>query len=107
MMTEQCTEDTIIVHLPPEQEMRDKLQSVMEIVSAGDSCNVVIDFSGVDIVTSSSLSKLLRLRKLLADRGCRLVLCGLAASTKGIFTLTGLDRVFEFADDKSAVLISA
>ncbi len=69
-------------------------------------CDVVIDFSGVDIITSSSLSKLLNLRKMLSDSGHKLVLCGVAPATKGIFMITGLDGNFEFADDKSEVLAS-
>jgi len=106
MPIESCTEDTIVVDLPAEQEMRTELESLMETVSLRGHCDVVIDFSRVDIVTSSSFCRLLKLRTLLVNRGRRLVLCGLAVNTKGIFTVTGLDRVFEFADGKSAVLKS-
>jgi len=106
MPIESCTEDTIVVDLPAEQEMRTELESLIETVSLRGRCDVVIDFSRVDIVTSSSFCRLLKLRKLLADRGHRLVLCGLAANTKGIFAMIGLDRVFEFVDDKSAALKS-
>ncbi|MHC4913194.1 MAG: STAS domain-containing protein [Planctomycetota bacterium] len=69
-------------------------------------CDVVVDFSNVDIVTSSSLSKLLKLRKLLADCGHRLVFCNVAAATRGIFTVTGLDGIFELAEDKFVALAS-
>ena len=106
MPTESCTEDTIVVDLPPEQEMRTELESLMETVSLRGHCDVVINFSRVDIVTSSSFCRLLKLRTLLADHGHRLVLCCLEANTKGIFAMIGLDRVFEFVDDKSAALKS-
>ncbi|GAF99815.1 unnamed protein product, partial [marine sediment metagenome] len=59
-------ENVVLVDLPQEPEMADELISVTEIVRDRDGCNVVIDFSSVDIVTSSSLSKLLKLRKVLA-----------------------------------------
>lgn len=95
---------TIAVSLRPEPEMRTDLESILERVSCGLHRDVVVDFSSVDIVTSSSLSRLLRLRRLLIDRGHRLVLCGLAANTKSIFAITALDKVFEFADDTSAAL---
>ncbi len=68
--------------------------------------DMVVDFSSVDIVTSSSLSKLLKLRKLTGDCGHRLVFCSVAPATKGIFTVTGLDGVFELADDKFVALAS-
>lgn len=97
------SENTIIVDLSREPEMRDELEAVMEMVRDRGDCDVVIDFSGVDIVTSSSLSRLLKLRKMLSDRGHKLVLCSVASATKGIFMITGLDSNFEFADDKSVV----
>ena len=53
------SEDILLVDLPQEPEMGDELKTVIaEFRDRGD-CDVVIDFSNVDIVTSSSLSKLL------------------------------------------------
>ena len=86
--------------------MGEELKSVTGIVRDRGNCDVVIDFSEVDIVTSSSLSKLLKLRKLLTDCGHKLVFCNVAAATKGIFTVTGLDGIFELADDKFIALAS-
>jgi anti-anti-sigma factor len=100
------SEDVILVDLPQEPGMGEELKTVTEIVRDRGNCDVVIDFSSVDIVTSSSLSKLLKLRKLLADCGHRLIFCNVAAATKGIFTVTGLDGVFEIADDKFVALAS-
>jgi anti-anti-sigma factor len=98
------SDDIILVDLPSEPEMGDELKTVTEMVRDRGDCEVVIDFSNVDIITSSSISKLLKLRKLLADCGHRLVFCSVAAATKGIFTVTGLDGIFEFADDKFVAL---
>ena len=100
------SDDIILVDLPQEPEMADELKTVIEMVRDRGNCDVVIDFSSVDIVTSSSLSKLLKLRKLLADCAHRLVFCNVAAATKGIFTVTGLDGVFEIVDDKFVALAS-
>ena len=98
------SENIVLVDLPQEPQMVDELKTVTEIVRDRGDCDVVLDFSSVDIVTSSSLSKLLKLRKLLADCGHRLVFCGVAAATKGIFTITGLDGIFELVDDKFVAL---
>jgi anti-anti-sigma factor len=100
------SEDIILVDLPQEPDMGEELKSVTEISRDRGDCDVVVDFSNVDIVTSSSLSKLLKLRKLLADCGHRLVFCNVAAATRGIFTVTGLDGIFELAEDKFVALAS-
>jgi anti-anti-sigma factor len=100
------SEDVILVDLPQEPEMGDELKTVTEMVRDRGNCEVVIDFSSVDIITSSSLSKLLKLRKLLGDCGHRLIFCNVAAATKGIFTVTGLDGIFEIVDDKFVALAS-
>ena len=100
------SEDVILVDLPQEPQMGDELKTATGIVRDRGDCDVVIDFSNVDIITSSSLSKLLKLRKMLADCGHRLLLCNVAAATRGIFTVTGLDGIFEMADDKFVALAS-
>jgi len=98
------SEDVILVDLPQEPETGDELATVTDMVRDRGNCDTVIDFSNVDIITSSSLSKLLKLRKLLVDCGHRLVFCSVAPATKGIFTVTGLDGIFEIVDDKFVAL---
>ena len=98
------SENIILVDLPAEPQLSDELKTATGMVRDRGDCDVVVDFSDVDIVTSSSLSAMLKLRKLLADCGRRLVFCGVAAATKGVFTLTGLDGIFELVDDKFVAL---
>jgi anti-anti-sigma factor len=100
------SDDILLVDLPQEPGMGDELKTVTEMVRDRGDCDVVIDFSEVDIVTSSSLSKLLKLRKLLTDCGHRLIFCNVAPATRGIFTVTGLDGIFDLADDKFVALAS-
>ena len=104
MAIETSQDNLIVVDLPKEPETSDELKKVIECVRDRRDCNVIIDFSGVDIVVSSSLSELLELRKLVADCEQRLICCAVATPTKGIFTVTGIEAVFEFADDRSAAL---
>ena len=104
MSIQNWSEDIILVDLPQEPQMAEELKMVSEVTRDRGDCDVVMDFSEVDIVTSSSLSKLLRLRKLLADCGHRLVFCNVAPATKGVFAVTGLDGVFELVDDKFVAL---
>ena len=94
----------ILVELPDEPETSKALESVIRRVLDRDDCDVVVDFSKVTIVTSRSLAPLLSLRELLRYHGKRLLLCGLSCSTKGVFSVTALNGVFEFRNDKENAL---
>ena len=104
MGIENLTENVVYVSLPAEPELGGELDKVSQIASEQGGCNMVVDFSDVDIITSPNLSVLLKLRKQLDNNSKRLICCSVSAMTKGIFTITGLETVFEFADDKSAAL---
>lgn len=98
------SEDVIVVDLPVEPQLNDELRAATEVVRDRGNCDVVVDFSEVDIVTSSSISALLKLQKLLTDCSCKLILCNVAPATKSIFSVTGIEEIFEFADDKFMAL---
>jgi len=105
MGVQNLPEDILLVDLPlKEPQIANELKSVNETMSNNGNCNVIIDFSGVEIITSSSISNLIILLKLLQERGRQLILCNVAVVTKCIFTVAGLDKVFDFADDRSAAL---
>jgi anti-anti-sigma factor len=104
MGIDHSSQGILTVDLPGEPEMGNELEKVNEIAREEADCDVVIDFSSVDIITSSNIAKLLKLKKLLDGFGHRLVLCSLISATKQIFKLAGLDQVLEFADYKSAAL---
>jgi len=95
----------IVVTLPVESEvMVRELKNVNQMVSSGDGCDVVIDFSNVKILNSSSISNLMILRELLHERGRQLILCSVSPSIMSVFTVADLDKVFEFVDDKQTAL---
>ena len=98
------SEEIILVDLPPEPDMADELKAVTEMARDRGDCDVIVDFSSVDIVTSSSISAFLRLNKLLTDCEHRLVFCNVAAATRKVFAITGLEEIFEFVDDKFVAL---
>jgi anti-anti-sigma factor len=97
-------EDVILVELPQKLAKHEVLQSVIDVVRSRCGCDVVVDFSNVDVVGSPTFSRLLELRSLLRRSGHKLVLCGVAPATKGVFAVSQLDRLFDFVDDKSAAL---
>ncbi|MDD5327128.1 MAG: STAS domain-containing protein [Phycisphaerae bacterium] len=105
MGIQNLSEDVLFVDLPfREPQIGDELKNLNEIVITKDECDVVIDFSRVEVITSSDISNLLTLRSLLRETGRQLILCSVSVMTKGIFTVAGLDAVFEFAEDKHAAL---
>lgn len=100
------SDDVVVVDLPVEPQLNDELCATSEIVRDRGDCDVVVDFSQVDIITSSSISALLKLQKLLTDCRCKLVLCNVAPATRSIFSVTGIDEIFEFSEDKFLALAS-
>lgn len=97
---EKLTEDVVYVVLPPEPRIREKLKDLNEKVSRNCDFNVVLDFSYIEVLTSTTISNLITLQNWLNKRGYKLVLCKVAVVTKGIFDVAGLDKVFKFASDK-------
>jgi anti-anti-sigma factor len=105
MGIQNLSEDIVLVELPfKEPQIADELKAVNEIASNKPDLDVIIDFSKVEIVTSSSIGNLIILRNLLHERGRRLMLCNVAPMTKCIFVVAGLKDIFEFVDDKSTAL---
>ena len=105
MGTQNLSEDVILVELPfKEPQIAGELKTVNEIVNGKPDLDVIIDFSKVEIMTSSSIGNLIILRNLLHERGRRLILCNMATITKCIFVVAGLKDIFDFVDDKSAAL---
>lgn len=98
------SENVLLVTVAPEPDMCEELKTVTEVVRQRKKCSVVMDFSDVDIVTSSSLAQLLRMQKTLDDINQQFVVCGVSKRTKSIFEVTGLDKVFEFVEDKFTAL---
>ncbi len=100
------SESVILVNLAPEPYMGEELETTIAMVAEHPEKNVVIDFAEVQIVTSSSIAKLLKLRKLLFDNDRRLILSSVQPKTQSIFNLTGLDSVFQFLDNQVVALAS-
>ena len=102
MAIQNYSDNIILVELPPEPDVRAELDKVMEIVHQRTDCDVLIDFSRVDMMVSLSLSGFIQLHKLLAASGRRFIFFNASSLTKDIFKVTCLDGIFEFANDLSA-----
>lgn len=99
------SKDVLLVELPSQSpQIAHELKAVNEAISKKDNRDVIIDFTGVEIINSANISNLLILYNLLQKSGHRLVLCNVATVTKCIFVVAGLNEVFEFADDIPSAL---
>ncbi|MHC4116475.1 MAG: STAS domain-containing protein [Planctomycetota bacterium] len=97
------SEDIMLVDLPSDELKRaEELKAVNEVVSNNSDSNVIMDFSGVEIINSWNVSNLLILQNMLAESGHQLILCAVRAVTKCIFVVAGLGDVFTFADNRRA-----
>ena len=104
MSIENWSEEIMLVDLVKEPDMGNELQTVIGLVTSESKFNVVVDFSEVNIVSSSSIAKLLKLRKVLKEGGNHLVISSVTPSTMRIFDITGLNSVFDFVEDKFVAL---
>ena len=104
MGVQNWSDNIILVNLGQEPQIGEELQITIEMVSEKGGCDVVVDFAEVGIITSSSIAKLLRLRKATADHGRQMVLSSVKPQTKGVFAVTDLDNVFDFVDDQFVAL---
>jgi anti-anti-sigma factor len=106
MSIERWSDNIVLVNLAKEPQLGEELQMVTAIIADENDCDVVVDFSDIEILTSSSIAKMLKLRKIIRDAGRNLLLSAVSRRTKEVFVITGIDSVFNFVDDKTLALAS-
>jgi anti-anti-sigma factor len=104
MTVKKLSEDVLLVTLSTSAKISDNLKAVNNIVAERKDCDVIVDFTGVQIITSANISDLIILHQFLRASGRRLILCNVSFLTKCVFRVTGLGDVFNFTVDKYAAL---
>jgi anti-anti-sigma regulatory factor len=104
MTIRQIADGILAVFLPREPELAHELEALNEMVSNRTDVDVIIDFSLVEIVTSSGLSNLITLQSWLHGCGHRLILHNVGFMIRCCLRTAGLTEVLEFAEDKSDAL---
>ncbi len=92
--------DVLLVTLPKGSHLDDEIETVNGIVSEDCEHDVIIDFSRVEMLTSESICSLMILNKYLSGFGHQLVLYSVPSEIQHIFSRTGLEVLFTFADDE-------
>ena len=99
------SETIVIAELQDEPSLSEDLSALAaRFEQDGDHRDVVLDLAEVNYLTSSNIAALLRLRRLVISNECRMKVTGCTNSVWGIFLTTGLDKVFDFVDDKLMAL---
>jgi anti-sigma B factor antagonist len=76
------------------------------LADAQNRRKLVLDFSNVKFLSSQALGILITFQKKVAAIQGTLVLCGLRPELMKIFTITSLDRLFQFFPEDAAALKS-
>ncbi|MEO1236767.1 MAG: STAS domain-containing protein [Planctomycetota bacterium] len=72
--------------------------------SAETPPHVVFDLSGIEVLNSSNLSQMLKVRKLATDAGRQVRIAAPTNAVWTVFLTTGLDQVFSFSQDTTTAL---
>jgi anti-anti-sigma regulatory factor len=105
MSLHHLSDNLILVTVPREPLLTRKLASVNEVMAInGGDADVILDFSQVNWVSSSSLSNLILLNKWLEDNSRRLVLFGVSFETKCIIRTVGLGDMFLMGASRRAAV---
>ena len=76
---------------------------VLSMIGEGTGARIALDLTDVGFLDSSSLGMLVTLLKRIKERDGDLRLVGVTGSPMKVFTLTGLDRVFEISATPDAL----
>ena len=104
MTIENWSEDVVIVNLAPGTDVSGELERGIGIARKRGDCDVLVDLAEVEVLNSSHMASLLRLRTFLQTCGHRLILCNVNPLTKGVLSATGLETAFEIRDDRAEAM---
>lgn len=107
MPIQNWSDSILVVDLADDPAYTDDLNALFDTVSEQPKVDVLLNFSNVSFLNSSNIAKLLKLRKTLCvSHRRKLKLCGINTHVWGVFLTTGLDKIFDFADDVASGLAS-
>jgi len=79
------------------EELGDELFALVE---ADHLKNLLLNFTGVEFLSSAALNKLIILDKKVKSSGGKLVLCDLRQEIKEVFAITRLDQLFSISNSE-------
>ena len=79
-------------------------EELYDLVDSKARRKLILDFSKVQLLSSSALGVLITLRKKADQIKGQVVICGLRQDLRKIFKITNLERLFTFCDDEEQAL---
>ena len=105
MPVEKWSDNVIVVRLADDPHLGDDLDALDAATTQPPArLNAVVDFTSVRAVNSSTLARMLKVRKQMNAAGGRLVLCGMNDQVWGAFLVTNLDKLFEVSNSVAMAL---
>lgn len=87
-----------------ERTVREAADQVFAACPTAGPIRMILDFSGVDLVSSSLLSKLILLQRRVDASGGKLRLCEMTSVVRSVFRTSNLDRLFAIDRDRREAL---
>jgi anti-sigma B factor antagonist len=87
-----------------DKTVREAADQVFAACPSQGPIQLVLDFSGVDLVSSSLLGKLILLQRRVDASGGKLRLCEMASVVQSVFRTANLDRLFVITRDRREAL---
>ncbi|RMF39551.1 MAG: anti-sigma factor antagonist [Planctomycetota bacterium] len=79
-------------------------EELMSLVTDQHCHHLLLNFEGVEFLSSAALNKLILLNQKLKDVGGTLRICGLKPDIREVFTLTRLDRLLDIRKTEADAL---
>ena len=100
MAVQLWSEAVVLGEMSDDPAFTEDITAIIEQCSENQNLNALVNLAEVTFLNSSNIAKLLKLRKTVQlNNQRRLKLCGVSTQVWGVFLVTGLDRIFDFADD--------
>ncbi|MGQ9576353.1 MAG: STAS domain-containing protein [Thermoguttaceae bacterium] len=79
-------------------------QELFQLVEVDKRKKLVLNFAGVDFLSSAALGKLITLDKRVKAHNGQLILCGIRPQIYEVFVITKLNRLFDIRKDEADAL---
>ena len=106
MPIQQWSDQIVVVDTGNDPQFTDELSSLADQLQRDPPMDVVLNMQDVGYVNSSNIAKLLRVRKAVIAKDRRVFLTGMSTQVWGVLLVTGLDKIFDVADDTASALTS-
>ncbi|MDX2197349.1 MAG: STAS domain-containing protein [Phycisphaerae bacterium] len=107
MPVQQWSDTVLLGEMADDPQFSEDISAIIEQCSENSNLDVLLSLADVSFLNSSNIAKVLKLRKTVQiSNQRRLKLCGVSTQVWGVFLVTGLDRIFDFADDIPSGLAS-